>query len=331
MPQEPFTIDALSTSPTHRERAELQVLAEEFAHLSNSPNTVRAYRSDWRAFSTWCEACGYLALPATAHTVIPYATHAAAKQHLSRATVLRRMAAVRRVHESRGLPSPVSDPTTRAVLSGIRRTKAAAPELARAPIRTVDIRRLLQHVPIDTLGGLRDRALLLLGYASGCTRAELVALDVEDIGESQLGLLLRVRRGQIDQDGYGQSVGIPHGRHPDTCPVSAVQNYLATAGLSSGPMFRAVNRGGHLRMDGTRLSAQSVALKIKHYAELADMPASRLSAFSLRAGLIQQAREHGAPIATIMAHTGHRDFRAIQNRIQKADAVRESAASYLGL
>jgi site-specific recombinase XerD len=169
MPEEPFAIDAFSTSQAHRESAELEVLAEEFARLSSSPNTVRAYRADWRAFSTWCSKRGYLALPASAHTVILYATHAAAREHLSRATILRRMATIRNVHESRGLPSPVSDPTTRAVLAGIRRTKAASPELARAPVRTEDLRQLLRHVPTDTLPGLRDRALLLLGYALGFT------------------------------------------------------------------------------------------------------------------------------------------------------------------
>lgn len=169
MPEEPFAIDAFSTSQAHRESAELEVLAEEFARLSSSPNTVRAYRADWRAFSTWCSKRGYLALPASAHTVILYATHAAAREHLSRATILRRMATIRNVHESRGLPSPVSDPTTRAVLAGIRRTKAASPELARAPVRTEDLRQLLRHVPTDTLPGLRDQALLLLGYALGFT------------------------------------------------------------------------------------------------------------------------------------------------------------------
>ena len=148
-------------------------------------------------------------------------------------------------------------------MGGIRRSLGTAPDQKRA-LETAQLRRLLTATPEDTLGGRRDRALLLLGFAGGFRRSELVALELEDLADSEHGLRVRLRRSKTDQEAEGDVKGIPWGSHPETCPVRAVRAWLEASGITEGPLFRAVDRHG--RLGSGRLGDRAAAEVVKRAA-----------------------------------------------------------------
>ena len=125
--------------------------------------------------------------------------------------------------------------------------------------------RLVEEMPSD-LCGLRDRALLVLGFAGALRRSELVALDVSDLEETAEGLHVRIKRSKTDQEGAGDFVSIPHGSR--LRPVAAAKAWLQAAGITEGPIFRSIKKGGSVTLE--RLSDRSVAQIIKDRAGAAD-------------------------------------------------------------
>src|SRR3984885_2989591 len=95
--------------------------------------------------------------------------------------------------------------------------------------------------------GTRDRALVLLEFAGAFRRSELVGLDVEDCAFGKDGLTVTLRRSKTDQDGAGRKIGVPYGSNPETCPVRVLQGWVEQAGMNSGPLFRSINRHGHVQ------------------------------------------------------------------------------------
>ncbi len=183
--------------------------AAAFARAEKADATRRAYRSDWRRFEAWCASRGTAPLPAAPEAVAAFlAAEAAAGTKPS--TLARRAAAIRYAHRLAGHESPTNAEAVRATLRGIRRTLGAAPA-QKAPATASRIAAMAALAPAGTLRGLRDRALLLLGFAGAFRRSELVALRVEDLVETPDGLRIVIRRSKTDQEGAGQEVAIPHG------------------------------------------------------------------------------------------------------------------------
>ena len=331
-------LDFFSGSQIQVRRAELEAQTREFARRSISRNTERGYRSDWADFLDFCDEHGRQPLPADPETVaLYYAGLARAGARAS--TIGRRQAAVKKAHQVAGLPSPTDDGRTRSVMAGIRRELGVRP-VQKAPLMTELVRQLLEKVPSDTVAGLRDRALILLGFSSGRRRSELVGLDVEDLREVPEGYRVMIRRSKTDQEGRGHEIGIPYGQHSETCPVIALKAYLKAAGLESGPLFRPANkkgelREGHRREDGFwrewRMSPQTVALVIKHWISQAGLSSDDFAGHSLRAGLATQSAANGAPERAIMAQTGHTDVEMVRRYIRSGQLFDENAADYLGL
>jgi len=213
-------------------------------------------------------------------------------------------------------------------MQGIRRTLGTAPS-QKTPVVTAELRRLLVTCPDDTLAGLRDRALLIVGFAGGFRRSELVALDVADLQESSDGVRITVRQSKTDQEGAGREVGIPHGQHPETCPVRALRAWREAAGISEGAVFRGVNR--HDQMQVGRLTDRAVALIVKRAAERAGLDPSTYAGHSLRAGLATAAAAGGAPERSIMRQTGHKSVVMVRQYIRSGSLFQENAAAYVGL
>ena len=183
-------------------------LAADFAKASKAKATQKAYPSDWQIFGRWCSARGLDVLPASAAAVCGFlADEASAGKRAS--TLGRRLAAIRYFHRAAGFDTPTDDEKVKAVLSGIRRTIGAAP--VRKKAATSDIVLGMVGGKGRSLRELRDRAILLLGFAGAFRRSELVALNVEDIEEAAEGLLVTLRRSKADQEGVGRRVAIPRG------------------------------------------------------------------------------------------------------------------------
>ena len=179
----------------------------------------------------------------------------------------------------------------------------------------------------DDLRGLRDRALLLVGFAGGMRRSELVGLDVGDVVEEKEGLRITIRRSKTDQEGAGREIGIVRGRHPLTDPVAALADWLAAAGIEEGPIFREVDRGN--RVGTARLSDRAVARIAKGAAERVGIDPATVSGHSLRSGLATSAAAAGAPERTIMRTTGHRSEAMVRRYIRAGSVFTESASRYL--
>jgi site-specific recombinase XerD len=333
-----ISLDPYGTSNIQLARAALEAKTREFARRSIAKNTERGYRSDWTDFLEFCDQHGRQALPADPETVALYYA-GLAEAGAKPSTIKRRQASIKKAHQLAGRLSPTDDPRPKAVMAGIRRELGVRPN-QKSPLMTDLVRQLLDHIPTTTQAGLRDRALLLLGFSSGRRRSELVALDVEDLREVPEGYRVLIRRSKTDQEGEGVEIGIPYGQHSDTCPVTALKLYLRTAGLETGPLFRPANRNGELRKgyrgdDGFwrewRMTPDNVALIVKHWISVSGLSAADFAGHSLRAGLATQAAAGGASERAIMAQTGHTDVEMVRRYIRSGQLFDENAADYLGL
>jgi len=309
----------------------LSTEAIAFAAESSAANTRRAYRADWSDFVDWCVEHGRDALPAVPASVADYladrATDREGRPALAVATLQRRLVAIARAHQLAGHESPTSSEGVRAVLKGIRRQKSVAQRRV-APLTVPVLRQVLVHLP-DSLLGVRDRALLLLGFAGALRRSELVELDVADLQEVDEGLVLRLRRSKTDQEGAGTIKGIPLGEHAATCPVRAVAAWLKLSGVQEGPLFCPIDRHGTLRRK--RLNGGDVAAIIKRSVAAAGFDPDRYSGHSLRAGLATAAAKAGASSFEIRRQTGHKSDRMLERYIRDGSLFDTNPAGRVGL
>lgn len=300
--------------------------ARDYALKAKAANTVRAYRADWRDFAAWCEERGLQPLPAAPETVALYVAHLADAGRKA-STIQRRLSAISQAHQAAGHESPTKSAAVRAVWAGIRRERGTAQE-GKAPVVTEDIRAMVAALS-EGLIGIRDRALLLVGFAGAFRRSELVGLDVEDVEFAREGLVVRIRRSKTDQEGQGHVIGIPYGSNPATCPVRALRAWLKASGINSGPVFRPVNRHGQVLP--RRLSDKAVALIVKRAAEAAGLDPARYAGHSLRAGFATAAAAAGAPERAIMAQTRHKSVTVARRYIRLGSLWAENAAARVGL
>ena len=302
---------------------ELTTRAIAFARAARSPNTERAYRADWADWSAWCDAHQVVALPATPATVGLYLTDRSATHKVS--SLRRRLGAIAVAHRLAGHHLDTRHPAIAEVLAGIRRTVGARQEPKRA-ILTDDLKTILRKIP-ETLLGVRDRAILLIGFAGAFRRSELVALDFSDLAFSSRGVAVTVRQSKTDQVGEGEVVGIPRSKK-STCPVAALEAWLLRAGISDGPVFRSIHVGDIV---GGRLDGKDVNRTVKRAAERAGLDPASFGAHSLRSGFCTASAEGGADLALIMRQSRHRSVDVARKYVQAGQLFNNPASKALGL
>jgi integrase len=224
-----------------------------------------------------------------------------------------------------GFDSPTTKAAVRLCLAGIRR-ELGVRQQGKAPALTQDVAAMLSHVP-EGLLGQRDRALLLVGFAGAFRRSELVALEVEDLEFTEDGMKVLIRRSKTDQEGAGQTVGIARG--VKLCPVEALKAWLSAAAITAGPIFRSVDRHGHLQ-DGA-ITPQVVALVVKRYATAAGFDARKYAGHSLRAGLVTSAAMNNVPEYVIQRQTRHKSTEMLRRYIRDVSLFRDNASGRVGL
>jgi integrase len=247
--------------------------------------------------------------------------------HRKASTLQRRLSAISQAHQAAGHPTPTRDIAVRVVFAGIRRAHGTA-QTGKTPVLTADLRLMVAALPESRLG-VRDRALLLLGFAGAFRRSELVGLDVTDVTVSRDGLVIRLRRSKTDQEGQGRTIGIPYGSRPMTCPVRALQDWLSYSGIKSGPLFRPLDRHGNMR--ATRFSDRGVARVVQRAALAAGLDPADFAGHSLRAGLATSAAAAGVSERAIMAQTGHKSLPMVRRYIRDGSLFNENAAAGVGL
>ncbi|HEV2622408.1 MAG TPA: site-specific integrase [Frateuria sp.] len=276
--------------------------------------TKRAYRADVEAFLSWGGV-----IPSTPTQVARYLAGLA--ENLCPATLQRRAVAIGKAHVAQAYTDPTKDEHVRATLRGIRRVHGR-PQRQSVALLKEDLLVVVDALP-DSLIGVRDRALLLVGFAGGFRRSELVGIDVADLKFVPEGLLVTLRRSKTDQQGIGRRVGIPYGR-TRACPVKALRAWLDRASIATGPVFRPVSKRG--RAGCRPLTAQSVNLVLRKRVASVGLSCDGLSAHSLRAGLVTAAAKLGVSSWKIRQQTGHRSDAMLQRYIRDADIFVENAA-----
>jgi site-specific recombinase XerD len=319
---EPATLPARSSA-----LAALSAQARSFAAAAKAANTVRAYQSDWNDFRQWCDAHELPTLPAEPETVALYLTDRAAT--LKTSSLARRLTTISRAHQAAGHSSPAAmrHAIVSEVWKGIQRKKGTA-EAGKTPFLTTDLKQVIDQLPAD-LQGMRDRALLLTGFAGGFRRSELAALTTDDLQETAEGIVVRLRRSKTDQEGQGRPVALPYGSDPRTCPVRALRAWLEAAAIGSGAVFRAVDQFG--LVSESRLHPDSIGWIVKRAARRGGLAALDYAGHSLRAGLATQAAMNGASELAIMKQTGHRSLATVRKYIRDGALFRDNAATKLGL
>ncbi|MCO5066521.1 MAG: site-specific integrase [Rhizobiaceae bacterium] len=313
--------------------AQLQGLADMargYVEAASSANTRRAYASDWRHFASWCRRQGLSAFPPDPRHVGLYVTACASgkatggSKSNSVSTIERRLSSLCWNYAQRGQPLDRKDRHIATVLAGIRNTHAAPPRQKDA-ILPEDLIAMLETLDRGTLRGLRDRAMLLLGFAGGLRRSEIVGLDV---GRDQTadgrgwieifdkGLLVTLR----GKTGW-REIEVGRGSADSTCPVVALDNWMKFARLAHGPLFRRVTGKGK-KLGPERLNDQEVARLVKRAALAAgirsDLPqrerARLFAGHSLRAGLASSAEVDERHVQKQLGHASAEMTRRYQRR-----------------
>jgi integrase len=270
-------------------------------------------------------ARGLEALPAEPATIALYTSDLA--ERCKPSTITRLLATISQAHQQAGHATPTSAPLVRDVLQGINRAKGSAPVAKAAAVTTI-IRAMVETLD-DDLKGKRDRALILLGFAGAFRRTELVALTVADVQFTNDGLIVKLQHSKTDQEGLGETKGIPYGSTPATCPVRALRAWLDAADIAAGPIFRPVNRWSQTQP--RQLTDHAVAVVVKQLAARAGYDPAAFSGHSLRAGLATAAAAAGVAYHAIKKQTGHRSDQVLQRYIRDGSLFRENAAAKVGL
>jgi integrase len=207
-------------------------------------------------------------------------------------------------------------------MRGIRRKIGTAQREAK-PILKEDLFQMLSQMD-DSPRGRRDKALLLLGFAGAFRRSELVGLDVADVEHVRQGIVVTLRRSKTDQTGSGHKIGIPFGR-TRWCPVKHLADWLDHAEIECGPIFRSINRHGHVA--DQRLSGEAVSIIVKERAEAAGFDPEPYSGHSLRAGLATSAVIAGVSTLSIRRTTGHASDTMLARYVRICDIFTDNAAA----
>ena len=293
------------------ELTEIYEEARTFAAESKSENTRKAYRADWKSFSSWCGEHNIIPMPAKPETIVLYITHMANSGRKS-ATINRALVSISQSHKLQGFETPTGNPIVREVLKGIRR-KIGTAQREVAPVVVDRLKKMIDVLP-DNPAGVRDKTILLIGFTGAFRRSELVSIDVEDLQDVPEGIIIFLRRSKTDQNSHGRKIGIPFSKSENYCPVRSCRQWLSESKITSGPIFRSIDRHGNI--SSKRLSDRAVANIIKRTAEMAGLDPSMFSGHSLRSGFITSAAAANKSERRIMAVSNHKSERIMRKYIR---------------
>jgi site-specific recombinase XerD len=288
---------------------------ETFVNLgsSKSINTLRAYKSDFHDFENFCSQFGFKSLPADPKVISLYLTDLSKNCKFS--TLKRRLASINVVNKIKGFHIDINHPIIRENLIGIKR-KIGTLQKGKKPILINDLYNVINLIYNNKVNNslllLRDKTILLLGFAGGFRRSELVNLQKTDLEFVSEGLKITVRKSKNDQFGEGLVKGIPYFKNSKYCPVIAVQEWLSqTNELHDKRLFP--------------YSDKTVALIVKKYINFIGLDNKQYSAHSLRSGFATSTAESGADERSIMNMTGHKSTEMVRRYIKESSLFKNNA------
>ena len=308
---------------------DVKVLHEEtLNNLKNSKasNTIRAYKSDFKDFGAFCVKNGFKPLPTEPKIVSLYLTHLSMKD-AKMSTLRRRLVSIGVIHKLKGFYLDTKHPIIIENLMGIKRKKGSY-QKGKKPILINHLKHIINAIDNDTTDAtgirkLRDKTIILLGFAGGFRRIELISIDFEDLEFVSEGVKIFIRKSKTDQFGEGMLKGLPYFDNQKFCPVWHLQKWLEVSKIKSGPIFKRFSKG--LILGKNRLTDQSVALFLKKYLLKAGIENQNYSGHSLRSGFATVSAESGADERSIMAMTGHKTTQMVRRYIKEANLFKNNA------
>lgn len=302
--------------------------ASQYAQASRADNTKRAYKASWKDFERWCELKGLSALPAAPETVVMFVAERASELKIG--TLGHRLAAITVAHKMSGFTNPASrrEEPLQSVWRGITREVGSAKRQVE-PLTKTELKQIVRRLDVEEdteaneLRRLRDRALLLVGFAGALRRSELAAVQVSDLAFDVRGVKVSIRRSKTDQEGEGEIVGIP-ATGTMLCPVTALVEWLEAVQIEEGLVFRSIKHGP-LVLES--ITTRTIANIVKKHVEAIGLDPSRFSGHSLRAGLITQAAQAGVPEVDIMRQSRHKSVPILRQYVRKATVWEGNAAA----
>ena len=285
---------------------------ETLGNLINSKakNTLRAYKSDYKDFEDFCLSNNLKPMPTSARILSLYLTKLSKNAKFS--TLKRRLASIKMVHRRKGHYIDTKHPMITENLLGIKRIMGSY-QKAKKPILINDLKLIINVINKEKndFKKSKNKALLLIGFAGGFRRSELVSLEYEDLDFVQEGLKIFVKRSKTDQSGEGMIKAIPYFQNKAYCPVLSIKEWLKISKIRNGKIFD--------------ISDKSVALIIKKYTSLAGLDEKKYAGHSLRSGFATSAAELGAEERSIMAMTGHKSTQMVRRYIREANIFKNNA------
>ena len=306
---------------------DIKVLHEETLNnlkSSKANNTIRAYRSDFKDFGAFCVKNGFKSLPTEPKIVSLYLTHLSIKD-AKMSTLRRRLVAIGMIHKLKGHYLDTKHPVIIENIMGISRKKGNY-QRGKKPILINQLKEIVNVIDkekTEEIKKIRDKTIILIGFAGGFRRTELVSIDYEDLEFVPEGVKIIIRRSKTDQFGEGMIKGLPYFSNQIYCPVLHLKNWLEISNIKSGPIFRKFNKG--FSLSDNRLTDQTVALLLKNYLSIAGIENKNYSGHSLRSGFATVSAESGADERSIMAMTGHKTTQMVRRYIKEANLFKNNA------
>jgi len=289
---------------------------------SKAANTLRAYQADFKDFLAFCSKNCFNSMPTEPKILALYLTHLSANSKYS--TLKRRIASISVIHKMKGHYLDTKHPIIMENLHGIRRIKGTN-QKSKKPLLINNLKEIVnvidQYISNSRLNEMtkskavknkiRDRAIILIGFAGGFRRSELANIEYEDIEFVREGIKIFIKRSKTDQSGEGMIKAIPYFDNQNYCPVLALKKWIEINAIKSGKIFE--------------ISDKSVALIIKKYASQAGLDETKYGGHSLRSGFATSAAESGAEERNIMSMTGHKTTQMVRRYIQEANLFKNNA------
>jgi len=306
---------------------DLKALHEEtLNNLKNSKaiNTIRAYKSDFKDFGSFCIKHSFKALPTEPKIVALYLTYLSGKD-AKMSTLRRRLVSISVMHKLKGHYLDTKHPVIIENLMGIKRRKGSI-QKGKKPILINHLKAIINVInkeKIEEIKKARDKAIILIGFGGGFRRTELMSIDYEDLEFVAEGVKITIKRSKTDQFGEGMIKGLPYFANETYCPVAHLKKWIKISDIKDGPIFRRFVKGCSLTSN--RLTDQSVVLLIKSYLKLAGIENKNYSGHSLRSGFATVSAESGADERSIMAMTGHKTTQMVRRYIREANIFKNNA------
>ena len=300
--------------------------AAAYARMAKAENTRRAYRAAVRAWCTWCARHGLPPLPAAGADVAAFLASERGR-NLSPETLKLRRAAIRYLHRAAGCPVPTDDVTVSETMAGISRQAAREGVFPRKKVAATAtiLRQMLSPIP-DDLRGLRDRALLLTGFAGALRRSELAAIRVEHLEKTERGLRLTLPQTKGSQT-EAVTVPLPYG-HTELCPVRALAAWQNAANITAGPVFRRIWLPKKAapgeppplpRIGSQPITPWAVAAIVKARAAAAGFGGRDFGGHSLKRGALTTGMDRGEHPAKLKRLGRHKTFDVLGEYLEFGD------------